>query len=101
MSIHIADVASLVQPGTPLDNEALKRGASTYVMRTFHMPMLPKELNANKCSLLKDEPRLAVTLSVNINTEGIIDLSSVKYDLSVIKNQARLTYKLADEIILS
>ncbi len=49
--IHIADVASLIKPGGNLDMEALKRAASTYVLNTFHMPMLPRELNAGKCSL--------------------------------------------------
>lgn len=63
--------------------------------------MLPSELNANKCSLLPNEPRLAVSLTVNINADGILDLSSIHYDLSVITNKARLTYKLADDIILS
>jgi exoribonuclease R len=100
VSIHIADVATLIKAGTPLDDEAMKRGASTYVLKTFHMPMLPKELNSNKCSLLQDEPRFAVTLTVILNSNGILDISSIRYHLTIIKNAARLTYKSADSLIL-
>jgi ribonuclease R len=99
VSIHIADVASLVPPNSPLDKEALKRGASTYVLNTFHMPMLPRELNANKCSLLQDEPRLAVTLSVMMNDQGLVDFSSAQYHLTVLKNTCRLSYNSADDLI--
>ena len=45
LSIHISDVASLIPENSPVDNEAYKRGESTYVSRHFFMPMLPTELN--------------------------------------------------------
>ena len=54
LGIHIADVASLIKPGSALDGEAKKRAASTYVLNTFHMPMLPRELNSGICSLHQD-----------------------------------------------
>ena len=54
LGIHIADVASLIRPGSALDGEAKKRAASTYVLNTFHMPMLPRELNSGICSLHQD-----------------------------------------------
>lgn len=54
LGIHISDVATLIKADTPLDLEALKRAESTYVLNAFHMPMLPRELNSGKCSLLQD-----------------------------------------------
>lgn len=41
LQIHISDVASLIKPGSFLDEEALKRASSTYVLRDFFIPMLP------------------------------------------------------------
>lgn len=99
VGIHIADVASLVLPGTPLDSEALQRAATTYVLRSFHMPMLPRELNAGKCSLHEDEPRLAISLSIDVNADGLFDFSSAKYDMTVLKNTVRLSYESADLLI--
>lgn len=99
VGIHIADVASLVIPGTPLDSEALQRAATTYVLRSFHMPMLPRELNAGKCSLHEDQPRLAITLSIDVNTDGLFDFSSARYDMTVLKNTVRLSYESADLLI--
>lgn len=34
-----------------------------------------------------------------MNDEGIIDLSSAKYELTTIRNTVRLSYKQADELI--
>jgi exoribonuclease R len=62
--------------------------------------MLPKELNADLSSLLQDQPRLAVTLSLDINEQGIVDFSTAKYTLSQLKNTVRLTYKEADKLII-
>ena len=99
LRIHISDVAALVKPGTPLDNEALKRAATTYVKKTLTIPMLPRELNAGKCSLSQGNERLCVTLTIDMNDKGIADFSSAVYSLTVLKSAARLTYEVADRLI--
>lgn len=96
VDIHISDVASLIKADSPMDREALKRAESTYVLNTFHMPMLPRELNSGICSLHQDQNRLAVTLSLEINDDGIANFESAAYHLSIIKNQVRLSYTSAD-----
>lgn len=53
VQIHISDVAFLVTTGSAIDNEASVRAQSTYVMKAFHLPMLPHDLNANLCSLVE------------------------------------------------
>jgi ribonuclease R len=55
LQIHISDVAFLVTTNTPIDKEASVRAQSTYVMKAFHLPMLPHDLNANLCSLVQGE----------------------------------------------
>jgi hypothetical protein len=44
---------------------------------------------------------MCVTLWIIMNAEGIIDLDSARYELSVISNENRLTYEKADRIIKS
>jgi len=80
VGIHISDVASLIQSKTALDAEALKRAESTYVLNSFHLPMLPRELNSGVCSLNEDQARLAVTLWINLDDRGIADFSSASYE---------------------
>jgi exoribonuclease R len=51
--IHISDVASLVTTNTAIDKEASVRAQSTYVMKAFHLSMLPHDLNGHICSLVQ------------------------------------------------
>jgi hypothetical protein len=60
IGVHIADVAYFVTPGSPLDDEALARGTSVYLVdRTI--PMLPDVLSGGVCSLHAEADRLAVS----------------------------------------
>ena len=60
--------------------------------------MLPDECNAVTCSLVPGEPRLAVTLNVVMNENGIVS-SAYNYGRSLIKNHARLSYESANVLI--
>ncbi|HCU07128.1 MAG TPA: ribonuclease R [Holosporales bacterium] len=88
--VAIADVSYYVEPGTPLDIEALKRGNSVYFPNTV-IPMLPVSLSNDLCSLRPNEDRLALAVEMIINSKG--KPSNFKFCRALITSRARLTYK--------
>ena len=55
--VAIADVSRFVKTGSFLDEEARKRGTSTYFINRV-IPMLPEEISNGLCSLKPDEERI-------------------------------------------
>ena len=96
LGVHIADVSHYVQPGTPLDEEAFKRGTSVYLTDRV-IPMLPRRLSNGICSLNPGEERLAMSCEMEIDPQGNI----VSHEIfpSVIRSHARMTYKGVNAIL--
>ncbi len=69
VAVAIADVASLVRPGTPLDREALTRGNSVYFPDRV-VPMLPERISADLGSLRPDEDRAALAVRLVLAPDG-------------------------------
>ncbi|HTM45024.1 MAG TPA: ribonuclease R [Polyangiaceae bacterium] len=87
--VAIADVSEYVQPGSPLDEEALKRSFTLYLPDRA-VPMLPSALAGNVCSLLPDRDRLALCVIVSLDAEGTV--RKVEITEAVIRVAAYLTY---------
>ena len=61
IGVHIADVSHYVKPGTKIDEEAYRRGTSTYLVDRV-IPMLPEELCNDLCSLRPGEDKLCMSV---------------------------------------
>jgi ribonuclease R len=93
--IHIADVAAHVKPGSLLDEEARRRGNSTYVPGAVE-PMLPHALSSEACSLVPGVERLAVTTEVELGPG--MEPQRARFYRSRIRSDVRLNYDQLDEI---
>ncbi len=92
VGVHIADVSTYVRSGTRLDDEARKRGNSTYLVGAV-IPMLPHALSNGLCSLVEGEDRL--TKSVFITYNKAAKPVKTEFANTVIRSRKRLTYEQA------
>ena len=96
LTVHIADVAHYVRPGTALDREARRRANSTYLADRC-IPMLPFHLSADLCSLRAGVARLAQSAFIELTPQGKI--TRVRFAKTIIQVHARLTYRQAMAMI--
>lgn len=96
LAVHIADVSHYVHDKTKLDKEASLRANSTYFPGTC-IPMLPKELSENLCSLKPDVNRLTVTAFMDFDDSG--EMIHYRIAKTVIKSAKRFTYKNAKKVL--
>lgn len=96
LSVHIADVAHYVRPGSALDREARERGNSTYLADRC-IPMLPLRLSADLCSLREGVDRLAHTAFIEFTPEG--KTHRVTFAKTIIRVAKRLTYREAKRLL--
>jgi ribonuclease R len=87
--IAIADVSTYVTPGTAIDDEAKARGCSVYLPDRA-IPMLPRALSSNLCSLLPGVDRLCLCAEVELDSKGEVVTS--RLIRGVMKSRAKLTY---------
>lgn len=95
LGVHIADVSHYVTPGSPLDDEAYRRGTSVYYPGHV-VPMLPVALSNGICSLNPDVDRLAFSAFLEVDKDGRCHKS--QFAKTVIRSKARMTYRKMNEI---
>jgi len=96
IGVHIADVSHYVRPDTDIDDEAYKRGTSTYLVDRV-IPMLPEYLSNDLCSLRPGEDKLCMSVIFTMTADAQV----LKYKIcrTVIRSDARLNYDEVQEAI--
>jgi ribonuclease R len=109
VGIHIADVSYYVKPGSAIDDEAISRATSVYLVdRTI--PMLPEVLSNDLCSLRPNEDKFAFSAVFEMDEEA--NVINEWFGRTVIHSDRRFAYEdaqvrletgegdLADELAL-
>lgn len=96
IGIHIADVSHYITPGTELDNEALKRATSVYLVDRV-IPMLPEVLSNQVCSLRPNENKLTFSAVFTMNNKA--EVLDQWFGKTIINSDRRFTYEEAQDII--
>lgn len=96
IGVHIADVSHFVRPGGAIDDEAINRGTSIYLVNRV-IPMLPEHLSNGLCSLRPHEDRYVLSCMIELDKRGhIIDTWLGE---GLIRSRHRLTYEQALDVI--
>ncbi len=96
IGVHIADVSHYVQPGSALDEEALKRSNSVYLVDRV-IPMLPEQLSNMACSLRPNEDKFSFSAVFEMDENGKI--LNEWFGKTVINSNHRFSYEQAQDII--
>ena len=109
VGIHIADVSYYVKPGSAIDDEAISRATSVYLVdRTI--PMLPEVLSNDLCSLRPNEDKFAFSAVFEMDEDT--NVINEWFGRTVIHSDRRFAYEdaqvrletgegdLADELAL-
>lgn len=96
VGVHIADVTHYVQPGDMIDQEAIERATSVYLVDRV-VPMLPEVLSNGVCSLRPNEDKLtfAAIFEMTPNAE-IVDTWIGR---TIIHSDRRYAYEDVQEIL--
>jgi ribonuclease R len=95
--VHIADVGFYVDRDSAIDIEARKRGTSVYFPDRV-LPMLPRELSEDLCSLRPGVERFAFTAEMDIDRNG--NRLRSRFYPSLIISDERMTYTSVKKILI-
>ena len=96
IGIHIADVSHYVKEGSALEEEALSRATSVYLVDRV-VPMLPEILSNKVCSLRPNEEKLTFSAIFEIDDSAIIH--NEWFGRTVTLSDRRFTYEEAQDVI--
>ncbi len=96
LTIAIADPASLIHRGDPLDKEAMRRGTTVY-LPTQTVLMLPESISCERVSLSAQQIRPSIVIRAWVNDHG--DLIRSQISREAIRVAQRIHYSQADELI--
>ncbi|WP_456450670.1 ribonuclease R family protein [Hydrogenimonas sp.] len=95
--VAIADVSHYVTPDCAIDREARSRGFSIYFPHKS-IPMLPRSLSENICSLKPNVDRLAYVCELHLDTESL-EVTKHRFYEAVIRSRRRYDYDEIDRYL--
>lgn len=90
LTIAIADPTAYITPDDEMDKVARERGFTIYLPGR-NIPMLPRDLADELCSLIEGEIRPALCCTVTVSKDGVIG-DDIRFFAANIKSHARLAY---------
>lgn len=94
--VAIADPTGYIAENSILDQEAAKRAFSIYLPGR-DIPMLPRKMSDDLCSLRENENRKVLVAKIHIKDDGEVAHDDTQFMLAVIKSQGKLVYdKVSD-----
>jgi len=96
VGIHIADVSHYVVPGSAMDEEALKRATSVYLVDRV-LPMFPEQISNIICSLRPEEEKLCYSAVFELDANAaVIDKW---FGRTIIYSDKRFAYEEAQQVM--
>ena len=90
LTVAIADPTAWIAENSKLDSAARIRAFTNY-LPGFNIPMLPRELSDNLCSLRANEQRPALACRMTIGADGAIG-EDIHFFAAIIESKAKLVY---------
>ncbi len=96
IGVHIADVSHYVKTSSMIDQEAISRATSVYLVDRV-VPMLPEVLSNNVCSLRPHEEKLCFSAVFEMTEDA--EVVEEWFGRTIINSDRRFTYEEAQQII--
>ena len=90
LTVAIADPTAWIVEGSKLDDMAKVRSFTNY-LPGFNIPMLPRELSDDLCSLRPNEVRPVLACRMTIAADGTIE-DDIEFFAATIESKAKLAY---------
>ena len=90
LTVAIADPTAWIVEGSKLDKAAKVRSFTNY-LPGFNIPMLPRELSDDLCSLRANAPRPVLACRMIIDADGAI-ADDIEFFAATIESKAKLAY---------
>ncbi len=91
LTIAIADPTAYITPEDFMDKVARERGYTIYLPGR-NIPMLPRDLADELCSLIEQQERPTLCCSVTVSKDGVIS-DDIRFFAANMKSHARLVYE--------
>jgi exoribonuclease-2 len=96
LGVHIADVARFIPPGSPLDDEAVRRGTTVYLPRG-KLAMFPAVLSEGRMSLDTGGDRPVLSFFFTLSPDLAIEREDV--EIGCVRVARNLSYEDADRAL--